>query len=126
MIVVDCLQKGDERSFPYLGNGPIIRMDAVAKNRIAEIAGQLLDEILVIFLWRCRVELIPEKPSDIIFMSRPPELISLVTLETEQERPNIVIYPDPPLGPEEMGLFGSIWDDLQIQTMSQWLTGGDI
>jgi len=126
MIVVDCLQTGYERSFPYLGNVPVIRMNPIAQDRIAEIAGQLLDEVLVNFLWRCRVELIPEKSSDMIFMPRAPELISLVTLETKQKRSNIVIHPDPPLGQEEMDLFNLIWGDLQIQTMSQWLTEENI
>ena len=124
MIVVDCLQIGDERAFPYLGNVPIIRLAPVAKDRFAEVTGRLLDEVLVNFLWRCRVELLPEGLANTFFMSRPPELISLATLATKKEMPGVVVYPDPPLGKEEMDLFSAIWGDLRILTMSQWLAGG--
>jgi len=126
MIVVDCLQTRDERWVPYLDNVPVIHMNPIAKDRIGEIVGQLLDEVLMNFLWHCRVELISERPLDMIFMPRAPELISLVTLETKQKRPNIVVYPDPPLGPEEMDLFNLMWGNIQIQTMSQWLTEENI
>ena len=74
MIVVDCLQTGDARAFPYLGNVPVVRMDPVAKDRLPEIAGLLLDEVLADFLWRCRVEVLPERRPDTVFMARPPEL----------------------------------------------------
>ena len=121
MIVVDCLQIGDERAFPYLGNVPIIRMDPVARDRFAEVTGRLLDEVLVNFLWRCRVASLPESPANTIFMYRPPELVSLATLVINRGAPGVVVYPDPPLGKEEMDLFGSIWGDLRILTLSQWL-----
>jgi len=127
MIVADCLQIGDEKAFPYLGNVPIVRMDPIARNCIEVIIGRLVDEVLANFLWSCRVEKIPERPENIMFLPRSPELLSLVTLETKQERPNVIVYPDPPLGMEEMDLFSSILrDGLQIRSMSQWLTKEDI
>ena len=121
MIVVDCLHTGDERAFPYLGNVPGVRMDPVAKDRLPEIAGRLLDEVLVDFLWRCRVEALPERPIDTVFMARPPELVSLATLAVNQDMRGVVVYPDPPLDKEEMRLFGAIWSGLRVQTMTQWL-----
>jgi len=121
------LQIGDEKAFPYLGNVPIVRMDPIARNCIEVIIGRLVDEVLANFLWSCRVEKIPERPENIMFLPRSPELLSLVTLETKQERPNVIVYPDPPLGMEEMDLFSSILrDGLQIRSMSQWLTKEDI
>ena len=97
MIVVDCLNTGDERAFPYLGNVPVVRMDPVAKDRLPEIAGRLLDEVLVDFLWSCRVEVLPEQRPGTVFMARPPELVSLATLAVEQDIRRVVVYPDPPL-----------------------------
>lgn len=121
MIVVDCLHTGDERAFPYLGNVPVVRMDPVAKDRLPEIAGRLLDEVLVNFLWRCRVEALPERPTGTVFMARPPELVSLAALAINQEIREVVVYPDPPLGKEEMQLFDVTWSGLRVQTMTQWL-----
>lgn len=121
MMVVDCLHIGDERAFPYLGNVPVVRMDPVAKDRLPEIAGRLLDEVLLDFLWRCRVEALPERPTGTVFMTRPPELISLATLAVNQDMRGAVVYPDPPLDKEEMRLFGATWSGLRVQTMTQWL-----
>ena len=121
MIVVDCLHTGDERAFPYLGNVPVVRMDPVTKDRLPEIAGRLLDEVLVDFIWRCRVELLPERRPGTVFMARPPELVSLATLGVEQDIRRVVVYPDPPLDSEELSLLDTIWNGLRIRTMTQWL-----
>ena len=121
MIVVDCLNTGDERAFAYLGNVPVVRMDPVAKDRLPEIAGRLLDEVIVDFLWRCRVEVLPEQRPGTVFMARPPELVSLATLAVEQDIRRVVVYPDPPLDNEELRLLGATWGDLRFQTMTQWL-----
>ena len=124
MIVVDCLQTEDERAFPYIGNVPVVRMDPVLKDRLPEIAGRLLDEVLVDFLWRCRVAALRERPSDTIFMARPPELISLATLGGEQGVRRVVVYPDPPLDDEELRILRTTWSGLRIRTMAQWLAEG--
>ena len=121
MIVVDCLQTGDARAFPYLGNVPVVRMDPVAKDRLPEIAGLLLDEVLADFLWRCRVEALPERRPGTVFMARPPELISLATLAGGEDIRRVVVYPDPPLANEELSLLGATWSHLQVLTMNQWL-----
>ncbi len=122
MIVVDCLHAGDERSFPYLGNVPVVRMDPVAKDRLPEIAGRLLDEVLVDYLWRCRVEALPECRPGTVFMARPAELVSLATtLAVEPDVQKVVVYPDPPLDHEETRLFGATWSDLRVRSITQWL-----
>ena len=120
MIVVDCLESGDARAFPYLGNVPIVRMDPVEKDRLPAIAGLLLDEVLADFLWRCRVETLPDLPGT-VFMARPPELISLATLADGGDMAGIVVYPDPPLATQELRLLSATWSDLQVLTMNQWL-----
>ena len=121
MIVVDCLNAGEERGFAYLGNVPVVRMDPVEKDRLPEIAGRLLDEVLADFLWRCRVELLPDRWPDMVFMARPPELISLATLGTKEEERRVVVYPDPPLDQEEQRVLRATRSDLQLRTMTQWL-----
>ncbi len=54
-------------------------------------------------------------------MSRSPELISLATLLGKIMKPLVLLHPDPPLGKEEINLFATLWEDLQIRSLSQWL-----
>lgn len=139
MIVVNSMRDVDERSFPYMGNVPIVRMDPFKTDRIAVVIGRLIDEVFKDFLWRCRVELAAGANSNILFMSRPPELISLanldlvsspnaelVSVESMPDRPDVaeptVIYPDPPLGIEEEELFGKIAPRVRLLNLSRWLT----
>ena len=82
MIVVNCVRDVDERAFPYMGNVPNVRMDpgkAVPDktSRIERVIGCLLDEVFKDFLWRCRIKLANGKNPDVLFMARPPELISV-------------------------------------------------
>ena len=121
MIVVDCLHAGEERAFPYLGNVPVVRLDPVRKDRLPGIAGCLLDEVLADLLWRCRVELLPERRPGMVFMVRPPELISLATSGIKEEERRVVVYPDPPLDQEELRLLRTTRNDLRLRTMTQWL-----
>ena len=121
MILVDCLQTGEERAFPYLGNVPVIRMDPDAMDRIPELASRLLDNLVVDFLWRYRIATLPGRPEDTIYMERPPEPASLSAPVINQEMRGVVVYPDPPLGKEEVQLLHATRGGLQFQTITQWL-----
>lgn len=77
MVVVNCMTDIDERGFPYMGNVPIVRMDPNETGRIEVVIGRLLEEVFKDFLWCCRVELAGRSNSGVLFMPRPPELISL-------------------------------------------------
>ena len=50
MIVVDCLRDLDQRSMPYMGNVPVVRMSPDRQNRIDTVMGCLLDEIFRTYL----------------------------------------------------------------------------
>ena len=116
MIVVDCLRDGDERAFPYLGNVPVVRMNPTKKDRLPEIAGSLIDEVLLNFLWLCRLELLPLRPLDTAFLLHPPELATLTTSDVKP----VMVYPDPPLGREELRLLGAARNAVQFRTITQW------
>ena len=124
LVVANCIMDWDERGFPYLGNVPIVRMDPCKADRIDIVIGRLLDEVLKDFLWHCRVQLAQVTDPSIIFLPRPPELISLATLpvETQVSRPTI-IYPDPPLSAEEERLFEEIAPHVQLRSFTEWLAG---
>lgn len=120
LVVANCISDLDERSFPYMGNVPVVRMDPEAANRIDYIVSRLLDEVLKDFLWRCRVELAKPAASDeVVFLPRPPELISLAGLPKSAEA--TLVYPDPPIGAEEQRLFEEVAPTVRLRSMTEWL-----
>lgn len=124
LIVANCINDWDERGFPYMGNVPVVRLDPFAIDRIDVVVGRLLDEVLKDFLWRCRIQLLKCADPDVFFMSRPPELISLVTLPSQVTVPApIVVHPDPPLSAEEERLFEEIAPHVRIRSLTEWLAG---
>lgn len=124
MLVASCLHDGDDRAFPYLGNVPVVRMNPVARDRVHVVIARLLDEVLRDLLWRTRVEAWRKRHLSPIFMSRPPEFVSLAARRLEPGRQEVVVHPDPPLGDEESALLGAAWGGLRLLSMSQWLVEG--
>lgn len=144
MILVNCVRDVDQRCFPYMGNVPNVRLDPGKEDpnrtsRIERVIGCLLDEVFKAFLWRCRIELADGDNPHVLFMARPPELISLANIEqgffenpesftfadppTGSDVPDpVIVYPDPPLGAEEEQLFERIMPRVQLRHLSQWLT----
>lgn len=125
LVVVNCISDQDERGFPYMGNVPVVRMDPHAPDRIDYVIGRLLDEVLKDFLWRCQVVLSrPAADPRVIFLPRPPELISLAGLPATIDVPHpIIVYPDPPLGAEEQRLFERVAPNVQLLSLSEWQAG---
>ena len=122
MIVVDCLHDIDQRSIPYMGNVPVVRMGADQKDRIRRVIGCLLDEVFGTYLWHCRVEPFRAASSNVLFTARPPELISLATLPGQQSKTgSTIVYPEPPLGTDEARLFSEIAPDLRTLTLTEWM-----
>lgn len=67
MIVPDCIHSIDERSVPYLGNVQVTRMESETEALYARVAGRRIDEVLLDFLWDCRIEILSEYPTDTVF-----------------------------------------------------------
>ncbi|MCE9658087.1 MAG: toll/interleukin-1 receptor domain-containing protein [Burkholderiales bacterium] len=121
LVVANCLTDTDERSFPYLGNVPVVRMDPVKVDRVDQVVARLLVEVLKDFLWRCRVELASgPKARGVEFLPRPPELIALANLSGRKGKQTLV-YPDPPLGAEEQRLFEQIAPRFLLRSLTEWL-----
>ena len=124
LVVANCISDLDERGFPYLGNVPLVRMDPAAVDRIAVVVSRLLDEVLKDFLWRCWVQLFGGVAGEhVVFLPRPPELITLASLEGKADSEAILVYPEPPIGAEEQRLFEIIAPKVQLRSMTEWLAG---
>lgn len=123
LVVTNCLSDLDERGFPYMGNVPVVRMDPIAADRIGYVIGRLLDEILKDFLWRCWVQLMGDVAADVVFLPRPPELISLAGLADHADSGATLVYPEPPIGAEEQRLFEIVAPNVRLRSMTEWLAG---
>lgn len=125
LVVANSISEIDERSFPYMGNVPVVRLEPHEPDRIDFVISRLLDEVLKDFLWRCRVELTRGvADQDVIFLPRPPELISLSSLPPAADVPEpLIVYPDPPLSAEEERLFAEIAPRVQLRSLTEWLAG---
>ena len=122
LVIANCLADLDERGFPYLGNVPVVRMDPARVDRIDDVIGRLLDEVLKDFLWRCRLELVRAAAgARVRFLPRQPELISLAGLDRAANGTTILVYPDPPLGSEEQRLFEEIAPDVRLRSLTEWV-----
>ena len=122
LVVANCISNLDDRSFPYLGNVPVIRLDDQQEKRIDFLIDRLIDEVLKDFLWRCQVELHRSAASDgVMFMPRPPELISLANLsEGVDETDAVIVYPGPPLSREEKRLFKKVAPRVRLRSLIEW------
>ncbi len=124
MVVVDCVPDIDPRGIPYLGNVPVIRIDPGLTDRIATVAGCLLDELFRSWLWRYRIEPYRSDSVGVLFSARPPELIVLAALPAVQEdRDAAIVYSEPVLGTDEVRLFSDIAPEVDVLTMKKWLEG---
>ena len=121
-VVANCIRNLDDHSFPYMGNAPVIRLEDGKDERIDFLIGRLLDEVLKDLLWSCLVHLHgPTAAPSVTFMSRPPELISLVNLPSAAEEANpVIVYPDPPLSSEEERLFAKVAPRVRLRSLMEW------
>ena len=115
VLVLDHVEVGETRAFPYLGNVPTLRYKP--ETPIEEIIGRLLLEVL-------RFEYFPRQAhragelfgvdlKDATLLAHSPELINLVPPASS---PRLVVYPDPPLGRHEIDLLKSCDPNSQLTT----------
>lgn len=125
LVIANCISDFDERSFPYMGNVPVVSLDPCDIERIDLTVNHLLDEVLKDFLWRCQIELTQNTiDPNVVFMPRPPELISLACLPAETEVPKpVIVYPDPPLSTEEERLFANVAPHVRLRSLIEWQAG---
>ena len=124
LVVANSISNLDERGFPYMGNVPLVRLEPGNERHIELVISRLMDEVLKNFLWQCQVQLAGIQEPNVIFLPRPPELISLASLPPISDVPNpLIVYPDPPLSTEEERLFSTIAPHVQLRSRSEWLAG---
>lgn len=121
-VVVQAVEQAEVRSFPYLGNVPTVRWPvADSTDPWGAVLGRLLYEVLraayfpkwvkyVAALYGVKQALKP--------LPYPPELLTLLSMNRhERKLPGTAfMYPDPPLGTEELEILHEAAPDLRMVT----------
>ena len=107
VVVLNALDKGEKRSFPYLGNTPTVRWNSSDPHRFETTLGVLLKEVLRNTYFNRRVNALlslHEIPRELVVIANYPELLTAVRLSKSGDWRNdrLVIYPDPPIVNEEL------------------------
>jgi len=132
IIIWDRSQKGILRSFPYLGNLPVIRPKDVDPNdipgdaEIEELLLALLLEAMRTLVWksyaieRLSARMRGDPSATVALFARPPELADLAYIRRAKGAA-IIVYPDPPIGPDERELLQAASPDVQVLSLSEML-----
>ncbi len=112
IVVLAAVKNGEVRSFPYIGNVPVVRW--VDESSLLNIIHSLLREVL-------RREWFPAHMAALCTRAGitleegdaytyPPELLTALLLRAERggTQPSRYLYPDPPLGTEELRLLETL------------------
>jgi len=118
IVIVNAVENGEKRTFPYLGNYPSIRF----KENFQSIIDLTLEQVLFNRYTRLFLDSLTDLynlKADRI-LSNAPELFNFVQLKKQRIQNNekyaLVIYPDPPLGSEEMDILNQLDDDFVFIT----------
>jgi hypothetical protein len=98
VVIVDAVQERETRRFPYSGNTPVIRWRGHAQDAQG-VVDLLLREVLRHAY--ANESLKQRKREGDVVLPAGPELVTIVHHGKDKDQP-IILYPDPPLGPEEL------------------------
>lgn len=118
IVIVNAVQNREQRAFPYLGNYPSIRF----KDNFLDIIDLTLEQVLFNLYTKKFLDSLTdlyEIKTDKI-LSTSPELFHFIQLKKhgliKGKKFGLVIYPDPPLGSEEIELLNSMDDNYMFIT----------
>lgn len=110
IVIVNAIENREKRAFPYLGNYPSIRF----KSNFLDIIDLTLEQVLFNLYQKIFLDSLTNMygiKSDRI-LSTSPELFNFIQLKAQGlsggENFGLVVYPDPPLGSEEMEILNKL------------------
>lgn len=141
LVVVNAVERGEGRSFPYLGNVPTARLRDGGD--FGEVVLLMLQEVFRFRYLRGHFDglrVAGHLPKEAKVFYRAPELLSLVQLlaearqdaaaDSQTDKPDgkpasLILYSDPPLGSEEFGLLSSLVPGTLITTPTNLARHGE-
>ncbi|MBD0259481.1 MAG: hypothetical protein ICV83_27495, partial [Cytophagales bacterium] len=124
LVVVNNLQTGERRSFPYLGNVPTIQYRPDCFDRVVDLAlFQVLNNLYLEEKLKKEIDLYAlDKTFRIVSIQNAPELFNFIDIKLLQDgqdtRKILVVYPDPPLGTEELRVLNDLDPNIDFITPS--------
>lgn len=122
ILAVLNIKNGETRSFPYGGNVPTI----IWNDNIEEIINQTLLQVINNHyskqLLEKTIKLYGIEEEHCLILSKAPELFNYIDIEQwkkKHEGELIVLYPEPPLGIEELNLLNEVDDKITFTTPVQ-------
>lgn len=122
IIAVIDLKKGEKRSFPYSGNFPTIIWDNNFDEVINLILAQVIsDKYNELYLKSIAKMYDLDKKYSCIVLPKAPELFNYIDIENFKQKnkkvkPFVILYPDPPIGIEELNLLNDIDKNIKFIT----------
>lgn len=124
VFVAYLVEKGEDRSFPYVGNVPVRILPKQPSP--AQIDLLLLDCCLeylrsLSFLREARPlkDKLTQAGATVDVLSRKPELSDMARWNTMKVRPTAVVYPDPPLANHELKLISGLAGNIVFKALSE-------
>lgn len=118
IVVLSAVERVESRAFPYIGNVPVVRWRG--DESLEALVGVLLYEVLRNRYFPLRVKAISrDHPllGDDQVVAYPPELVTVLAYRAELrelgQSLGRIIYPDPPLGTEELEILRDFAPDLE-------------
>lgn len=123
IVVVHDLKSGEKRAFPYLGNTPTITIRPNEKESFFEIVNltlyQVLNNLFHHELLDSFYKEFENEGTEFISITSPPELFNYIDIYKKKKVSKsrlVVLYPEPPLGAEELKILNEIDQDIKFIT----------
>lgn len=123
IVVLHIIKEGEKRAFPYLGNMPTTTMledEALGFYRVVNLTlYQVLNNLYQLNLlsgYKNHVE--KRENTNYTVLSSPPELFNFLEFKKANENGKklVVLYPDPPLGVEELLVLNELDPEISFIT----------
>lgn len=123
IVVVHDIKNGEKRAFPYLGNTPTIVMQIDEEGSFYDIVNltlyQVLNNLFQLELLETIQNGYKQDGAEFISITSPPELFNYVDIlkkKVETGKRLIILYPEPPLGAEELRILNDIDAEIKFIT----------
>jgi hypothetical protein len=123
IVVVHDIKDGEKRAFPYMGNTPTITLKQEGNSSFIEILTltlfQVVNNLYQRELLKSFEENFKDDNAEFVTITSPPELFNYIDLykkKRTEKKKLIVLYPEPPLGAEELRILNDIDKEIKFIT----------
>ena len=114
-IVVNCISKRVKRMFPYIGNCPMVQYTGNWDDIVFVLLRTALNQVYQSYL----LDIIKDNNSNISnYIPCTPELFSFITIKDKEGK---ILYPEPPLGNEELLVLSDYSENISFVTQTEAL-----